>query len=129
MGVEADVERFLDNENHKSRGILRRVHLKKAYLLADIRKKTMGYFVHIIRHSTLQNALLEGKNRRQALTRIDVNRAYNRVVSRFGYAEATKDSKRQELLVTSDQAGLNLTTTNMNMILFKLYLRLYNIHV
>ena len=41
--------------------VLRRVQLKKACLLADIRKKKMGYFGHIIRHSTLQHALLEGK--------------------------------------------------------------------
>ena len=38
----------------------RRVQLKKAYLLADIRSNKMGYFGRIIRHSTRQHALLEG---------------------------------------------------------------------
>ena len=37
------------------------VQLKKASLLADTRTKKLGYFGHIIRHSTLQHALLEGK--------------------------------------------------------------------
>ena len=41
--------------------VLRRVQLKKACLLADVTKKKMGYFGHIIRHSTIQHALLEGK--------------------------------------------------------------------
>ena len=38
--------------------VLRRVQLKKACLLAHIRKKKMGCFGHIIRHSTIQHALL-----------------------------------------------------------------------
>ena len=42
--------------------VLRRVQLKKAScLLADIRKKKLGYFGHIIRHNTRQHALLEWK--------------------------------------------------------------------
>ena len=40
---------------------LRRVQLKNACLLADIRNKKMGYFGRIIGHSTLQHALLEGE--------------------------------------------------------------------
>ena len=41
--------------------VLRRVQLKKACLLVDIRKKKMGYFGNIIRHSIHEQELLEGK--------------------------------------------------------------------
>ena len=62
MGVETNCKKILDNENYKSRGsLLRRVQLKKACLLAGTRKKTMCYSGHIIRHITLQHAILEGK--------------------------------------------------------------------
>ena len=45
-----------------SQQTLRRVQLKKACRLADIRKMKMGYFGHIIRHgSALRHALSEGK--------------------------------------------------------------------
>ena len=53
-----NVKKFLKITNQK---VLRRVQLKKACLLADIRKKKMGYFGHIIRHRTLEHVLLEGK--------------------------------------------------------------------
>ena len=48
-----------------NQGVLGRILLKKACLLADTRSKKMYYFGHIIRHSTLQQDFIRGENRRQ----------------------------------------------------------------
>ena len=97
--------------------VLRRVQFKKARLLADIRKTKVGYFGHIITHSTLQHALLEGKiedrhsrGRQRTMWMGNITEW-----SRFGYLEATRKEKDRNYwrqLIKSDPAnGWNLTMT------------------
>ena len=52
--------------------ILRRVQLKKAYLLApaDIRKEKIGYFAHISSHIIIKHAL-EGVKRSEQYNELD----------------------------------------------------------
>ena len=90
--------------------VLRRVRLKKACQLGDIRKKKVGCFGHIVRHSTLQHALVEGK--------IEGRRIWGRQItmwvgntftgwSGLGYVEATRkaqDSYHWWQLIASDPA-------------------------
>ena len=83
--------------------------LKKACLLVDIRKKEMGYFGHIIRHSsTIQHALLERE--------IEDRRSRGRPItmwmgniewSGYGYVEATRKAQDRNYwrqLIASDPA-------------------------
>ena len=87
--------------------VLRRVQLKKACLLVDIRKKKMGYFGHIIRHSTLQHGLLEGniegmhsRGSRKTMWMGNITEW-----SGFGYLEATRkaqDMNYWRQLIASD---------------------------
>ena len=82
------------------------IQLKKACPIAYIRNKEIGYFDHIIWHSTLQHTLLEGKYQ-QVQTKNYVDGEHNGVV-RIGLdVEATRkvqDMNYWRQLIASDPA-------------------------
>ena len=85
--------------------VLGRVRVKNACQLVDIINKKMAYFGHIVRHSTIHNALFEGeikgrRSRSRSRTMIYVDgehKTYVRIWLRGG----NKESKRQELLAAT----------------------------
>ena len=56
-----NVKQFMDNDDYKSRGIETSSVQEGMPAKDHIRKNNMGYVGHIINHSILQHALLEGK--------------------------------------------------------------------
>ena len=102
---QKNVNNFLDNNTYKPRGT-DRVQLKKACLLANLRKKNMVQFGRIIRHSTLQTASLdakiEGMGRRRAMWMGNMT-----VWSKCGYMEASRKEKDRNYwrqVIASDPA-------------------------